>query len=176
MSHVTTPWTVLASNVAKAILARKGVTVEEVAERFNKVHGTTESTRSIDGKIYRGTYSFAFFLQLLVALRVDCPQQWLPGLYGAEDYALLAKHVLLRELVSHSLDLESFVRNLGRDFELRRLAEDLAEQIELGSFQFVVVLELASIAWLDGFERFVDRSDVVSAAIARARILKQAKE
>lgn len=175
MSHVTTPWTVLASNVAKAILARKGVTVEEAAERFNQRHGTSESTRSIDGKIYRGTFSFAFFLQLLVALRVEVPEQWDAGLQNSEDYTLLARHVFLRELARHNLDVERFVSAAERDFGGRRSTDDLIEQIEQGSFQFVVVLELASIAWPEGMERFVDRSDVVSAAIAQAKILKQAK-
>lgn len=130
MSHVSTPWTLLASRVARGLLSRKGVTLRELTERFSALQ-IEETARGIDGKIARGTYSFAFFLQLLKAIRSECPNQWCPTLALDLSYEEQATYIFSRELSTQGLDLTGFLMRLSR-IGIRVHDEEVKGQVPSG--------------------------------------------
>ncbi len=60
-------WNKLATNVIKGELARAGVNYEELIRRL-KEHGIEESYTGIAAKINRGSFTFIFFMQCMMAL------------------------------------------------------------------------------------------------------------
>ena len=60
-------WTQEARNVLKALLVRQNISQEELAKKLNAI-GIEESVAGIRGKLHRGTFSFAFVLQVMRAL------------------------------------------------------------------------------------------------------------
>lgn len=126
--------------------------------------GIEESVRGVEGKINRGTYKASFFLRLLVALGAEYPEHWRPILASAGDDEIHAKHVLLRELSARNLDVELFSKKLAA-VGVRMSHGVLEEQVSAGSFQFVLLLQLASVDRIRGFERFVDDCDLVEASL-----------
>ena len=62
-------WTMLAANILKAELKRKGVTYDQLREKLITV-GINDTTNSIKVKVSRGTFQFAFFLQCAAAIGI----------------------------------------------------------------------------------------------------------
>lgn len=62
-------WYAEASRLIKAELAKKGVGYPALAQALVGM-GVKETTGSINAKINRGAFSFAFFLQVMTALDV----------------------------------------------------------------------------------------------------------
>lgn len=60
-------WSRMAANVLKSELAREGLDYEALIARLAE-HGIEESYKGIAAKINRGTFSFSFFLQCMMAL------------------------------------------------------------------------------------------------------------
>ena len=60
-------WSKLATNVLKGELVRAGVDYQELVRRLQS-HGLNETYQSVAAKINRGTFSFTFFLQCMMAL------------------------------------------------------------------------------------------------------------
>ncbi len=60
-------WNSMATKVLKAELARAGVNYEELIRRL-KENGIEESYKGISAKVNRGTFSFTFFMQCMMAL------------------------------------------------------------------------------------------------------------
>ncbi len=60
-------WTNLATKVLKGELARAGVNYEELVRRLSE-HGIEESYKGVAAKVNRGTFSFVFFMQCMMAL------------------------------------------------------------------------------------------------------------
>ncbi|BCM03955.1 DUF6471 domain-containing protein [Ralstonia pseudosolanacearum] len=162
MSHVETPWTRLASRTLRGLLIRKGATYASAAERLRN-GGADESTRSVEGKATRGTYSLAFFLQVLVALDAESPAQWTKAIDRCIDSEECATHVFLLELKRHSVDPARLAKHLAK-VSADITPDALTALIETGSFPFTLVLQLASLTDIVGLERFVDRSDIAAAA------------
>ncbi|WP_394373703.1 DUF6471 domain-containing protein [Ralstonia chuxiongensis] len=100
MSHQETPWTRLASRTLRGLLIRKGATYASAAERLRN-SGADESTRSVEGKATRGTYSLAFFLQVLAAVDSESPAHWTRVLDRCNDWEECATHIFLLERVMH---------------------------------------------------------------------------
>ncbi len=61
-------WNKHAANILKAELARLGVGYDGLIEQLQAI-GVDESYKSIAAKINRGTFSFAFFMQCMKALK-----------------------------------------------------------------------------------------------------------
>lgn len=70
MTRSQQDWQNEASLIIKAELSRRGVSYLELAERLALI-GTEETVSGIKGKIHRGTFSFAWFLQCLNALGIN---------------------------------------------------------------------------------------------------------
>ncbi|WP_010654202.1 DUF6471 domain-containing protein [Fluoribacter dumoffii] len=60
-------WNMLAANILKAELKRKGLTYAQLQEKLY-VLGINETTSGIKVKLSRGTFQFAFFLQCSKAI------------------------------------------------------------------------------------------------------------
>ena len=162
MSHVETPWTRLASRTLRGLLIRKGETYATAAERLRN-GGGSESTRSVEGKATRGTYSLAFFLQVLAAVESESPAHWTRVLDRCNDWEECATHIFLLELKRQSVDLTRFAKHLAK-VSADITPEALTALIETGSFPFTLLLQLSSLSSITGLERFVDHSDIAAAA------------
>jgi hypothetical protein len=62
-----TDWKKLATNLLKAELTRRGLSYDELQKKLQSI-GVKETANSINVKINRGTFSFAFFLQVMRAI------------------------------------------------------------------------------------------------------------
>lgn len=60
-------WNINAKRVLRTEIVRRGITYRVLSEMLEKI-GVKETERSIQGKIARGTFSFAFFLQCMKAM------------------------------------------------------------------------------------------------------------
>ena len=65
-----TDWELMAANLLKAELKRKGVTYAQLVEKLN-VLGISEKEVNIRNKLSRGKFSAAFLLQCLSAIGSD---------------------------------------------------------------------------------------------------------
>jgi Domain of unknown function (DUF6471) len=62
-------WQERAKGVLKAELARRGITYKDLAERLGAL-GVRDNERNIANKVSRGTFTTAFFFQVMDA--IDC--------------------------------------------------------------------------------------------------------
>ncbi|SOY93249.1 conserved hypothetical protein [Cupriavidus taiwanensis] len=162
MAHTSTPWSRLAARTARGILARKGVSFDEVAEKISAI-GIPESFRGAGSRIQRGTYSLAYFLALLRAVGAECPAQWTEFVDSDESWEAAASHVLLHEIGAQGLSLEQLSHRLEA-FGTPVSPERLTAQVESGEFPFTLMLQTALVAPIPEFIRFVDHSDLAEAA------------
>lgn len=158
VAHTDTAWTRLAARTARGILARKGMSYQEVAEILERM-GTPETPRGAESKIQRGSYRFAFFLQVLQAVDAEYPPQWRQFLESGEAWESVAAHVFLHELSTSGIDYRKLSRRLAR-VGIEVEPSELESQIVGGAFQFTLFLQLALVAPISGLERFVDHRDV----------------
>ena len=61
-------WNKQAANLLKAELARLGIGYETLIAKLEAI-GVHETYKSVSAKINRGTFSFAFFMQYMKALK-----------------------------------------------------------------------------------------------------------
>lgn len=60
-------WPTACSRLLKAAIAREDITLGKLARRLQRL-GVEESEVSLKNKLYRGTFSMAFFMQCMRAL------------------------------------------------------------------------------------------------------------
>jgi hypothetical protein len=65
-----TDWELMAANLLKAELKRKGVTYAQLVEKLEGL-GISEKEVNVRNKLSRGKFSAAFFLQCLQAIGTD---------------------------------------------------------------------------------------------------------
>lgn len=63
-------WNEQAKAILKAHLVRKNMRYHDLVRELNKI-GIEENQNSIATKLSRGTFSFAFFLQCMYALKIS---------------------------------------------------------------------------------------------------------
>lgn len=162
LAHTSTPWSRLATRTARGILARKDVSFAELAERI-AADGMSDSLTGTESKIHRGTYSLAFFLALLDVVGAEYPTQWSKFIDSDESWEGAAKHIFLHEIKAHGLsviDLCNRLEDLGISLKPDRVEAQLAN----GELPFTAFLQLALVAPVSEFTRFVDRNDLLEAA------------
>ena len=64
-------WELAARNLLKGELARQGIEYYQLSERLTEMGIPNVSTENIRNKINRGTFSAAFLLQALLAIRSE---------------------------------------------------------------------------------------------------------
>lgn len=142
-------------------MSRKGVSYEDLALAFAAL-GLDETVRGLHGKVQRGSFQCSFFLQLLAASRAEVPTQWTPHLRGKVDWLLASREIYLLEaaavtsvavhrLPKHSAECQATVDAVAQ-----------SPEVEGGTYPFTYLLHLSLWAPMPGFERYVDRCDVVS--------------
>ncbi len=62
-------WNMLAANILKAELKRRGITYDQLHEKLTAL-GINDTTNSIKVKVSRGAFQFAFFLQCAAAIGI----------------------------------------------------------------------------------------------------------
>ena len=62
-------WNILAANILKAELKRRGITYDQLQEKLVAL-GIKDTTNSIKVKVSRGSFQFAFFLQCAAAIGI----------------------------------------------------------------------------------------------------------
>jgi hypothetical protein len=67
---MTNEWNDEAKNVLKSILKRKDVGYDDLADLLGQI-GVIETPGSVNSKINRGTFSFAFFMQCMKVLGIN---------------------------------------------------------------------------------------------------------
>jgi 3-mercaptopyruvate sulfurtransferase SseA len=60
-------WSKMATNYIKGELSRRGISYEQLREKLKEL-GIDETANSLNVKINRGTFSFAFALQVMKAI------------------------------------------------------------------------------------------------------------
>ncbi|RWA53769.1 hypothetical protein AU476_12710 [Cupriavidus sp. UYMSc13B] len=135
--------------------------------------GLSESFRSTESKIQRGSFQFAYFLATLQAAGAEVPPQWKRFIESEESWQVAASHIFLHELKSHGLNVDDVSSRLGRLGILMDSAT-LTAQASGGKFPFTLILQLALVAPIIEFSRFVDHVDIVTAAAESAAKLSTA--
>ena len=69
MTNTNTKWPDDSRQILKSVLARSGVTYDELVSRL-AVIGVEETVQGIKGKLHRGTFSFSWVLQCCRALGI----------------------------------------------------------------------------------------------------------
>lgn len=163
---IDSAWAHLASRALRAALVQKAVSYEELAHRL-VASGVQESARSIEGKVHRGTFKFAFFLQVLSAAGSALPGTWLYSQPIEESWEARATRVFRADLSTQPwLDtdmLSGRLEELGVQVE----AESLENQIEDGTFSAALYFQSAAVCRFDSLWLYLDISTVNEVALNR---------
>jgi hypothetical protein len=158
-------WSRLASSALRALIARKDTTSPQLAQALRAIN-IDESDRSVEGKIARGTYPFAFFLQSLVALGADCPALWRQCLDATPTFETAAAAVMQKSMEALPglavTDVAMALSRIGTPMPGHFLERDAAS----GTFSFKVYLQCAAALGFPEATRFVDASDLSGLVVA----------
>lgn len=157
------PWPKLASRAMRVLLARKDASYSSLATELSRL-GISESARSVEGKIQRGTFRLSFFLQSLVAVGADYPEHWSAALNSEETWEERSS-----EMVKAELALQPWVSWTELAHRLSLVGEDLsadylATQVTDGTLSATLFLQCATVCGFRGVDRFLDASDLRDAA------------
>ncbi|MGF6977609.1 hypothetical protein QFZ94_006059 [Paraburkholderia sp. JPY465] len=161
------PWEKLSSRAIRVMLTRRDVSYGQLVEALATI-GITESERSIEGKVHRGSFRHTFFLQVLTVSRSLYPEQWAHALQGKMEWEARAAAVLRGELsLQPWLDWMKLSKRLG-EIGVYVEPEPLRVQIEDGSFSTALFLQCATVCRFAGVHLFLDQFDLNEAALAGA--------
>lgn len=159
METLDAKWARLASLTLRGLVAKKGVSYPQLAAALSD-KGIKESWRSVEGKIQRGGYSFAFFLQCATAMRADCPDSWEALLKSAPTWTEAATAIFNHEM---SKVAGMNVAVLGQRLAWIGVpipATSLEADICSGGMTFKLFLQSAAVLPISGIAGFVDASDL----------------
>lgn len=161
------PWEKLASRAVRVVLTRRDVSYAQLVEGLAEL-GVSESERSIEGKVRRGTFRFTFFLQILTVSRSLFPEQWTHALRDESAWEARATDVLKGELsLQPWLDWERLSKRLG-EIGVSMQPETLRAQVEDGTFSTALFFQCATVCRFAGIQLFLDQFDLSEAALAGA--------
>ncbi|WMY11754.1 DUF6471 domain-containing protein [Paraburkholderia phenoliruptrix] len=165
--NIDAVWSRLVSRATRVALMRQDTGYAQLAEALKEL-GVSESPRSIEGKIQRGTFRFSFFLQAAVAANTDIPRVWKDALHSAESWERRAAAVLEAELAQQPW--VRYDRLAARLDEIGIVipAAALEAQICDGSFPASLFFQCATVCRFESVERFVDSSSLQEAALRGA--------
>ncbi|KXU96437.1 hypothetical protein CR51_22820 [Caballeronia megalochromosomata] len=158
-----TEWAKLVSRAIRGLLVRKGVSVRRLAAELARL-GTAESTRSLEGKLHRGTFRLGFFLQVIDALQADRPLHWCESMRCTGDWDARAARLLLSEIEARPwLSWAEVSRRLAYIDE-NWDSHELAVAVSSGDFAATLFFQCAVVCSFQGVDIFVDQSDLYEAA------------
>jgi hypothetical protein len=159
-------WAMLASRVMRAVLARKDMNYADLASRMRQ-GGSSETARSVEGKIQRGAMRCAFFLHTLDVIGAEYPSQWRPAIQTSGSWEQRAALVLMNEMgLRPGVNFVELSRRL-QSIGVVTPAHALEDQIVDGSYPLTLLLQSSTVLWIGDIERFVDRTDLQAATSAR---------
>ncbi|WP_425495084.1 DUF6471 domain-containing protein [Pandoraea aquatica] len=171
LSHVPTPWTRLASRCVRSMVLRQGMTVDDLLVAFETL-GIMHSRRSHEGRLDRGTFDCAYFLQVMVASRSTFPPYWAPALLNADpdvcdassfdwDAACVEIFTLECQAALYRAKLELANDPLERREVINRLLNEVKGA--RGRVPFTLLMYLAMFAPMIGFDCYLSLRDVMLA-------------
>ncbi|WMY11085.1 DUF6471 domain-containing protein [Paraburkholderia phenoliruptrix] len=162
--NVDSAWAHLASRALRAALIQKGVSYEELAGRLVE-RGIQESERSIEGKVHRGTFKFAFFLQALSAAGSALPRTWLCPQQLEGSWEARAAGAFKADLATQPwLDTNLLSRRL-EELGVHVEADSLDTQIEEGTFSAALFFQCATVCRFDALWLYLDVATVNDVAM-----------
>lgn len=165
LESIDSVWAKLVSRAVRVALARRDMSYAQLAVELGRL-GISESARSVEGKVQRGTFRFTFFLQALAASRVDCPAGWssiLEGPSAWEERAMaIFRITLAQQPWLNWAQLAQRLAEIGVTID----SDVLAAQAEDGSFSAALFFQCAAVCRFDGIQLFLDISLLNSAAVA----------
>ncbi|MFM0221657.1 DUF6471 domain-containing protein [Paraburkholderia dipogonis] len=166
---VDAAWARLSSRAIRVALARRDVSYAQLAEALTGM-GLAESARSVEGKIQRGTFRFAFFLQTLTASKNQYPEHWALALRGGATWEERAAAVIETELAKlpwlDGTKLSQRLDEIGVQVE----ADTVWEQIEEGTLSTALFFQCATVCRFTSLQFFLDCRDLIDAAVAGASV------
>jgi hypothetical protein len=143
----------------RVALARQDLSYAQLADELNAL-GYAESARSVEGKVQRGTFRFAFFLQAIYAARAAYPVTWAPVMSMDGTWEQRAAALVRAELASQSwLNYAKVSRRL-EEVGVVIDAETLATQLEEGTFSATLFFQCATVCRFDGLQLYLDAATI----------------
>ena len=139
------------------MLARQGLGYAQLAEELCRL-GLSESARSVQGKVQRGTFNFTFFLQALVASGSSCPFSWANALRQESPWSWeeRATEVLSAELALRPLiDCGILSRRL-EEIGVHVASDVLSADVQKGGFAATLYFQSATVCHFEGIQLFLD--------------------
>lgn len=162
-------WARLASRAIRVALARRDMSYAQLADSLTSI-GLAESARSVEGKIQRGTFRLAFFLQTLAASNNQYPKQWAVALHSGTTWEKCAASVIQIELAAQPwLDHAMLAQRLN-EIGVQVAAEALKGQIEGGTLSTALFFQCATVCRFTDLHFFLDGQDLNGAAVAGALV------
>lgn len=165
MSEADTPWSRLASRVARVVLARKDVTYAELVTAL-AAEGNTDGERALVSRISRGTLKLHLLLQIIAITGATPPERWAKALTVKGTWEHKAREVIASELARQpAIDSAELARRLaiiGASVSEKSLQANLIT----GSMPLALFLQLLLALSSDSLERYVDYGDLLDAAKA----------
>ncbi|SDI39020.1 hypothetical protein SAMN04487926_11636 [Paraburkholderia steynii] len=158
---INSDWANLVSRAIHLVLARQEVGYAQLASELSR-NGITESARSVQGKVQRGTFKFAFFLQAIDATRWSpLPPKWEAALSQEErSWEYRAAELLMGELALQPwIGWDSLSRRL-EDIGIHLPPDALGLEIEDGSFTAALYFQCATVCNFDSSSTFLDMLSV----------------
>ena len=158
-------WNKLASRVMRGVLARKDESYAALASELTRL-GVDETARSVEGKIQRGSFRFAFFLQSLSVVGAEYPPQWRAEIATPGTWEQRSSRVMVSEMgMRPGMTFDELSRRLD-GIGVTIPTHTLREQVTTGTYPLTLLLQCAAVLWIGDLERFIDRSDLYAAVVA----------
>jgi hypothetical protein len=161
---VDAAWASLASRAIRVALTRRDISYAQLADELHCL-GLSESARSVEGKIQRGTFRFTFFLQALAASHAAYPEHWPTAFRDGSSWESKAAGLMNSELSLHPwldwMKLSNRLREIGVNLS----PDALAAQIGDGTFTAALFFQCATVCRFEGIGLFLDASDLRGAAL-----------
>ena len=165
VESVDATWARLVSRAIRVALTRQDVSYAQLAAELTRL-GVSESARSVEGKVQRGTFRFSFFLQALSASGADCPAAWSRGLATRGAWEARAAEVLKDSLAQQPWlnwrQLSLRLCEIGIEVQ----PDVLGTQAVDGTFSAALFFQCAAVCRFEGIQLFLDISSLHSAALA----------
>lgn len=169
MSEADTPWARLASRVTRVALTRKDMTYGSLVEALT-TDGEPGGDRAIVSRISRGTLKLSLFLHILSVTGIRPPERWADALRRKDDWDIKASAVASAEMSRQPSELANdFITGLSRLGTIMS-AKTLDAQIQTGTLQLSLFLQLLYLLNSNSLDRFIDQDDLVEAAKSVLRV------
>lgn len=161
-------WAHLASRAIRVAITRADVSYAQLAGALTR-EGFEESSRSVEGKVQRGTFRFSFFLEALAVSRTEYPPRWQFAFGGKSPWERRASRIVRGELaLSPWLNDKMLSRRLGEiGVDVEPMV--LSRQLDEGTFAATLFFQCATVCRFEGVQLFLNHADLNKAARDGAR-------